>query len=155
MAATTERLIASEYCKCLGTMDSSNHDCEYRRDGDRRGNQSGIIATNCRMDFLDWKVNSRFEILGIVFQKLRYVLVLQSHVVWHCVYMCSKLYWIAGSVYLSSVNKVRHRSVLAEVDMYFIQLGMSTIMEGAASGNFVRWFLKIFGNLTWNKPSYG
>ena len=22
-------LIASEYCMCLGTMDSSNHDCEY------------------------------------------------------------------------------------------------------------------------------
>jgi hypothetical protein len=60
-------------------MDSSDHDCEYRRDRDCRGNQSGLIATNRRMDFLDCKVK-RSEILGIVFQKVRDVLVLQSHV---------------------------------------------------------------------------
>jgi hypothetical protein len=62
-----------------GGMDSSDHDYEYRRDRDFWGNQSGLIATNCRMDFLDRKVK-RSEILGIVFQKVRGVLVLQSHV---------------------------------------------------------------------------
>ena len=66
---------------CLSTMDSSNHDCEYCQDGDCWGNQSGLIAINFRMDFLDRKVNARFEILGILFQKFRDVLVLQSHVV--------------------------------------------------------------------------
>ena len=64
-------------------------------------------------------------------------------------YVCSKLYLITGLVYLSSVNKVRCWSVLAEVEVHCLQLGMTTIMEGSASGNFLRWFLEIFGNLTW------
>ena len=51
--AVGKLLIASEYHLCRGTMDSSNYDCENPQDGDCRGNQSGIIATNCRMDFLD------------------------------------------------------------------------------------------------------
>ena len=46
-----KQLIASEYCMCRGTMDSFNYDCEYFRDGDRRGNQSGLKATNCRNGF--------------------------------------------------------------------------------------------------------
>ena len=83
--------------------------------------QSGLIATNRRMYFLDWKVNARSKILGIVFQKSRDVLVLQSHVKWHCVYVCAKLYLITSSVYLSSMDNVRHRSVLAEIDMYCLQ----------------------------------
>ena len=49
--AVGKLLIASEYCMCRGTMDSSNYDCEYRRDGDRWGNQSGLIATNRRNGF--------------------------------------------------------------------------------------------------------
>ena len=53
--AVGKLLIASEYRMCLGTMDSSNLDCEYRRDGDRRGNQSVLIATNLRMDFFGLK----------------------------------------------------------------------------------------------------
>ncbi len=44
---------ASEYRMCRGTMDSSNYDYEYCRDGDCQGNQSGLIATNCKIDFLD------------------------------------------------------------------------------------------------------
>ena len=32
--AVGKLLIASEHYMCLGTMDSSNHDCKYRRDGD-------------------------------------------------------------------------------------------------------------------------
>ena len=51
--AVGKLLIASEHRMCLGTMDSSNHDCEYCRDGDPWGKQSGLIATNRRMDFLD------------------------------------------------------------------------------------------------------
>ena len=38
--AAGKKLIASEYCMCQGTMDSSNYDCEYCRDGDRWGNKS-------------------------------------------------------------------------------------------------------------------
>ena len=49
--AAGKLLIASEYCMCRGTMDSSKYDCEYCRDGDCRGNQSGLIATNCRNGF--------------------------------------------------------------------------------------------------------
>ena len=66
-----------------------------------------------------------------------------------CVCVCANMYCIAGLVYLSSVNKVRRRSALTEVDLYCLQLGMSTIMEGSASGNLLRWFLEIFENLTW------
>ncbi len=51
--AVGKLLIASEYCMCLGTMDSSNNDCEYFWDRDCWGNQSGLIATNCKMDFLN------------------------------------------------------------------------------------------------------
>ena len=38
--AAGKLLIASDYSMCRGTMDSSNYDCEYRRDGDRWDNQS-------------------------------------------------------------------------------------------------------------------
>ena len=31
--AVGKQLIVSEYCMCRGTMDSSNHDCEYHQDG--------------------------------------------------------------------------------------------------------------------------
>ena len=49
--AVGKQLIASEYCMCQGTMNSSNYDCEYCWDRDRWGNQSGLIATNCRNGF--------------------------------------------------------------------------------------------------------
>ena len=45
-----------------------------------------------------------------------------------CVPNCIKC--LTGLVYLLHGHKVRHTSVLAEVDMYFIQIGMNTMMEG-------------------------
>ena len=50
-----KQLIASEYHMCQGTMDSLNYDCEYCQDRDRRGNQSGLIATNRRNGFSGMK----------------------------------------------------------------------------------------------------
>ena len=44
------------------------------------------------MNFLDLKVNARSEILVIVFQKSRDVLVLQSHVITLCVCVCQAVY---------------------------------------------------------------
>ena len=46
-----KQLIASEYRMCRGTIDSSNYDCEYCRDGDCQGNQSVLKATNRRNGF--------------------------------------------------------------------------------------------------------
>ena len=49
--AVGKQLIASEHCMCRGTMDSSNYDCEYLRDGYCWGNQSVLKATNCKNGF--------------------------------------------------------------------------------------------------------
>ena len=68
-------------------MDGSN-ECEYRQNVDCWGNKSGPETRNLRNGFSGVNKETRFEILGIVFQKLRDVLVLQSYMWYDAEEMC-------------------------------------------------------------------
>ena len=83
---------------------------------------------------------------GKGFQKFRDVL-MGSVPMWYdtvCMYVCQSL---TGSVYLSHGYKVHCRSVLAEVNIYCIQIGINTIMKGkwilgsSDSGDLLSWIL--------------